>query len=588
MKKKLFLNIVIFFGLFLFVLLFAQEKTGRIIGKVCDEDGNPIPGVTVTLFAIAGPTLQAITNADGSFEFLSLSPSKGYAMKCELEGFETITETRIDVVAGQTTEINLEMEMGEIVELILTRHGMLEIPPTKEQIEEIRSAKTIRISVVQSYQDNKDKELKNVHLPLEEIAVKFLKLIGLKVLSAEAKNYDLEIKIETRGFAKIYSGKVAPFSGAQLRGTISFEISDNLIYTETIRASSVIPETTSAPIKARLNPYSVEKVIHGLLNDFEAEIIEDIVRIYGISDVIARLKDENVEIRKYAAKSLRYIENSKAVEPLLSTLKDNDKDVRAAAARSLGHYNNPQVTESLIVALGDKDKEVRAAVVEALIIGRIDSSAVEPLIACLKDEDAIVRGTVVLGIPLLLDDDQQAVEYLLAALTDKSESVRASAAESLVDYFDEPQIVEPLIACLKDKDPGVRAAVARTLGEFYDKPHVIESLIASLNDGDSGVRAAAVSALGHVDDPRGIEPLIIALSDKNERVKAAVLEAFRYSDDPRVVEALIAALKDKDDNFRMYVDEILETITSNSFDGDQKKWQKWWKENKEELIKFFW
>jgi hypothetical protein len=106
----------ILFARLLGVPLVAQQRTGRILGKVVDSDGNPIPGVTVTLLATSGAPMQAVTTAEGSFRFMALPPSTGYALKAELEGFKTKTETEIIVSVGGTTEMTLEMEMGALEE----------------------------------------------------------------------------------------------------------------------------------------------------------------------------------------------------------------------------------------------------------------------------------------------------------------------------------------------------------------------------------------------------------------------------------------------------------------------------------------
>jgi hypothetical protein len=112
MRKAL----IILFALLLVAPLVAQERTGRIIGRVVDMDGNPIPGVAVTLYATAGAPMQAVTTAEGTFRFLALPPSRGYALKAELEGFKTKTETGVIVAVGQTTEMMLQMEMGALEE----------------------------------------------------------------------------------------------------------------------------------------------------------------------------------------------------------------------------------------------------------------------------------------------------------------------------------------------------------------------------------------------------------------------------------------------------------------------------------------
>ena len=119
-KEDFFMRkaLVILFALLLVAPLVAQERTGRITGVVVDQDGNPIPGVTVTLLATAGAPMQAISSAEGTFRFLALPPSTGYALKSELEGFKTKTETGVIVAVAQTTEISLTMEMGALEEEI--------------------------------------------------------------------------------------------------------------------------------------------------------------------------------------------------------------------------------------------------------------------------------------------------------------------------------------------------------------------------------------------------------------------------------------------------------------------------------------
>jgi HEAT repeat protein len=696
MRKKVFLYVIILFVLFLVILLVAQERTGRILGTVVDADGNPIPGVTVTLLATAGAPTQAVTTAEGSFRFLALLPSTGYALKAELEGFKTVIKTGIIVDVGQTTEMNLVMEMGELDGEVVTVYSR-EVPHrglhkqmqlTKEQIEAFRSAKTVRIVVEQSYQDNKDRDLEHVRLPIDYVAGKFLRFIGLQVLSPDARNDDLEIKIITKGTTNVFYGKISP-PVALLTSEISFKMANVPIYAATIYSYSSVyrkdlREKTSDLIKARRNPFSVDELAHELVDIFEGDIIELMAEIFGISSVIARLSDKNVAVRKYAAASLRHIrdqrvielliactkdrdknvrtvaieslsriddpravepliealkheneavraaaveslghlEDERAVKPLISALKDEDKDVRVATARSLSYPEDEQVVEPLITCLKDADKDVRIAAINSLdyhsyynedprIISSIksclkdedkdvkaaaldtliyeldDTEEEDLLIAALTDKAGIVRATVLKRIFHLLEDDKRAVEYSLAALTDKNGLVRAAAAGSLYSYHgDDPRVVESLIASLKDEEADVRIAATWSLSEFYKDPRVANSLIGALNDKSELVRAAAAGALGYLDDDSLVaESLTDILNDKSELVRATVLEALSYSDNPRVIESLIAALKSKDEDFRMDIDETLETITSKSFDGNRRKWQKWWKENKEEFIK---
>ena len=113
--RKALLPILI---LLLSVSLAAQIRTGNIYGKVVDTEGNPLPGVTVTLTSSMLAPLSTVTSAEGIFRFLSLPPAKDYAIKLELAGFKTVTQTGVIVVIGSNTSLTLTMEQGVIEEQI--------------------------------------------------------------------------------------------------------------------------------------------------------------------------------------------------------------------------------------------------------------------------------------------------------------------------------------------------------------------------------------------------------------------------------------------------------------------------------------
>jgi hypothetical protein len=107
--------------LFVLVLagtLTAQVRTGNIYGKVLDTDGNPLPGVTVTLSGVLTAPMTSITSSEGVYRFVSLPASKDYAVKAELQGFKTEIRDNIIVVVGSNAEINITMVMGALEEEI--------------------------------------------------------------------------------------------------------------------------------------------------------------------------------------------------------------------------------------------------------------------------------------------------------------------------------------------------------------------------------------------------------------------------------------------------------------------------------------
>ena len=77
----------------------AAQTTGTIEGVVVDADGNPLPGVTVT---VAGPGVrqERITQGDGAYASAGLAAGD-YVVTAVLLGFET-AETPVSLEAGAT------------------------------------------------------------------------------------------------------------------------------------------------------------------------------------------------------------------------------------------------------------------------------------------------------------------------------------------------------------------------------------------------------------------------------------------------------------------------------------------------------
>jgi len=114
MRKALTVLCVFLFA----VPLLAQQRTGNIYGQIFDEEGNAIPGVSVTLTHATIAPMIVISSADGVFRFLSLFPGKNYVIKAELTGFKTRIEQGIIIGVGVNTELRLILEMGVIEEEI--------------------------------------------------------------------------------------------------------------------------------------------------------------------------------------------------------------------------------------------------------------------------------------------------------------------------------------------------------------------------------------------------------------------------------------------------------------------------------------
>jgi hypothetical protein len=120
MSKRIFkLSLILLLAIGLSSTAFAQgRQTGSIHGTVFDEEGNPLPGATVT---ISGPAFMGtktyVTSATGKFRFPSLLPGN-HEIRVELPGFKTYIRPNIRVNVGKTTDISVTLEVTTIEEEI--------------------------------------------------------------------------------------------------------------------------------------------------------------------------------------------------------------------------------------------------------------------------------------------------------------------------------------------------------------------------------------------------------------------------------------------------------------------------------------
>ena len=95
----------------------AQETTGRIEGRIVDAQSLPVPGVTVTATGPQGQKIE-ITDADGRFTLPLLTPGS-YQIRAELQNFKTVQRNDVTVSLGQTVDLALQLEIGQINETVI-------------------------------------------------------------------------------------------------------------------------------------------------------------------------------------------------------------------------------------------------------------------------------------------------------------------------------------------------------------------------------------------------------------------------------------------------------------------------------------
>ena len=92
--------------------------TATMNGRVLDDTGGVLPGVTVTLTHLAtNQTRMLVTNEEGRYTFPGLQPGR-YSLTAELPGFTTQTRPELTLNVGAVATIDPVLRVSELQETI--------------------------------------------------------------------------------------------------------------------------------------------------------------------------------------------------------------------------------------------------------------------------------------------------------------------------------------------------------------------------------------------------------------------------------------------------------------------------------------
>jgi HEAT repeat protein/beta-lactamase regulating signal transducer with metallopeptidase domain len=270
-----------------------------------------------------------------------------------------------------------------------------------------------------------------------------------------------------------------------------------------------------------------------------------------VEALIARLQDENAEVRRAAAHSLGRLKDSRAVPGLIGALKDSEPDVRASAAEALAEFEDSRAIAPLAALLNDASTEVKQSALEALshfedgvpssavirllsdpdaevrhkaahLAGKLrDRSATPALAKLVGDPDSDVRQAAIEAIGEL--KDPMAASAVTLALGDPDSDVRQQAVNTM-EELKAPIPESTLIGLMRDSDPDVRQQAAHLAGE-RSVIGTIPMLRRMLEDPNGDVRESAIDALGNIADGAAYDALRAALTSKDAKIRRAAAEA---------------------------------------------------------------
>jgi len=95
----------------------AQTFRGAISGRIADQSGAMLPGVTVTATNDAtGVARTTVTSANGDFSVPDLQLGT-YTIEASLQGFQTV-RTKVEVSVSQVASVELKMGLSQVAETI--------------------------------------------------------------------------------------------------------------------------------------------------------------------------------------------------------------------------------------------------------------------------------------------------------------------------------------------------------------------------------------------------------------------------------------------------------------------------------------
>ena len=113
-------RLVVVLGLLLLLpsAVSAQLSTAQISGRITDESGAVLPGVTVTAMQTdTGQTRTTVSDASGTYVLPNL-PTGPYRLEAMLQGFRTYAQTGIVLQVAGTPSINVVLGIGAVEQAV--------------------------------------------------------------------------------------------------------------------------------------------------------------------------------------------------------------------------------------------------------------------------------------------------------------------------------------------------------------------------------------------------------------------------------------------------------------------------------------
>lgn len=114
--------------------ILAQQGTSEVRGRITDQQGGVLPGVTVLVTNQATGIYREVTsNADGTYFVTGIVPG-AYEINAQLAGFKKYQRRDVALSIGRTTTVDLQLEVGALEEVVTVTSETPLIDLTSQEI----------------------------------------------------------------------------------------------------------------------------------------------------------------------------------------------------------------------------------------------------------------------------------------------------------------------------------------------------------------------------------------------------------------------------------------------------------------------
>jgi len=244
----------------------------------------------------------------------------------------------------------------------------------------------------------------------------------------------------------------------------------------------------------------------------------------ALPSLVALLKDDDPEVRIFAANLLGDIKDRRAVQDIIRATKDTNSNVRVASTEALGKIGAPEAVAALSEALNDEPWVVMSAIKSLGDIG--GEEALHVLYGCLERDE--YRGITFDAIEVA--GDEEAIEHIAPFV--ERDDTREWALKAVVNI-------------------ALRTGI-RILPEYF--VNLVPHLLALQHSPHPEIRKAAFIALAWSENARGVPLFISALGD-DELQEYAISAILAIGEE--AVSEIIDALRDPERPQRCMLADLL-------------------------------